>query len=465
MTDNSVALDTVGDSARSENKRYQQEIKRKFRKSISARVFQLLLQYDSLSMDQIQALIGVQAYKCNKKEDSVVHELRECGYLEVHTKNRFRVYRLSDTAFLNPETDRRDPNDIDDEELIAAVFGVRKDGAGRGRRRCRQKQTNEETFETTQNVRKKQKVARNDDTPSSRSVKNTNAAKKVTKSTNLSKSRSSEPTHSIFQNNDILGKIGDFLDAESLLFSTAAISKDVRFQITYEHAMRCVMATQKGKRRMKQLRGLIKKCCIYTPSPMRILRLGNGRRCECCNMTRTNDLNDLGLFLCKQCTMKTVVEAGSFRNIVRDEKCAKIERNSNQNKQIFIYARNTPFKDRAGEISGPYAFYGNLAAAFDAKTDLIVNDENKPKIQSILESYEKFQQRDKKWNHCGIVTHSTKFSGTKVLIQWKNGERTWQPLGRFAEDDFETCAVYAREHNLLDEPGWKRFRRDEITSP
>jgi hypothetical protein len=45
-----------------------------------------------------------------------------------------------------------------------------------------------------------------------------------------------------------------------------------------------------------------------------------------------------------------------------------------------------------------------------------------------------------------------------VLVEWENGEITTEPLSVIAADDPVTCAIYAREHDLLDVEGWKRFR-------
>ena len=45
------------------------------------------------------------------------------------------------------------------------------------------------------------------------------------------------------------------------------------------------------------------------------------------------------------------------------------------------------------------------------------------------------------------------------MIEWENGERTFEPLSIFAKDDPVACAVYAKENNLLHVDGWKQFRR------
>ena len=52
-----------------------------------------------------------------------------------------------------------------------------------------------------------------------------------------------------------------------------------------------------------------------------------------------------------------------------------------------------------------------------------------------------------------------------VLVDWETGEKTYEPLSVLAADDPVTCALYAKENDLLHIDGWKRFRnlakRDE----
>ena len=52
-----------------------------------------------------------------------------------------------------------------------------------------------------------------------------------------------------------------------------------------------------------------------------------------------------------------------------------------------------------------------------------------------------------------------KGSQWNVQISWENGETTWEPLSIIAKSDPVTCALYAKENKLLDQPGWVRFRR------
>jgi hypothetical protein len=44
------------------------------------------------------------------------------------------------------------------------------------------------------------------------------------------------------------------------------------------------------------------------------------------------------------------------------------------------------------------------------------------------------------------------------MVEWKNGDTTTERLSVIAANDPVTCAIYAKEHDLLDAEGWKRFR-------
>ena len=48
------------------------------------------------------------------------------------------------------------------------------------------------------------------------------------------------------------------------------------------------------------------------------------------------------------------------------------------------------------------------------------------------------------------------YNGSKfnVLVEWETGESTYEPLDVIAADDPVTCAIYAKEKGLLNEPGW-----------
>jgi hypothetical protein len=54
---------------------------------------------------------------------------------------------------------------------------------------------------------------------------------------------------------------------------------------------------------------------------------------------------------------------------------------------------------------------------------------------------------------------NSKGSKFNVLIEWEDGDITYEPLDTIAADDPVTCALYAKRNDLLNTPGWKRYKR------
>jgi len=86
----------------------------------------------------------------------------------------------------------------------------------------------------------------------------------------------------------------------------------------------------------------------------------------------------------------------------------------------------------------------------------------------LLQYLEREKEQDTIWKFKRIVGHSgplmkdnSKYKRSKwnVMMEWENGEITKEPLTIIGADDPIACALYARENNLLNEEGWKRFRR------
>jgi hypothetical protein len=89
--------------------------------------------------------------------------------------------------------------------------------------------------------------------------------------------------------------------------------------------------------------------------------------------------------------------------------------------------------------------------------------------QQIMDHLDEDQKCERVWKcrrisgHEGPLTKNKdkNYNGSSynVMIEWENGEVTTEPLDVIAGDDPITCAIYARENDLLDKPGWKRFRK------
>ena len=85
----------------------------------------------------------------------------------------------------------------------------------------------------------------------------------------------------------------------------------------------------------------------------------------------------------------------------------------------------------------------------------------------VLEHIQRDEQTSIAWKFKRIVAHQgplkeshPDYNGSKynVEIEWENGEITKEPLNVIAADDPVTCAIYAKENNLLEKEGWRRFR-------
>jgi hypothetical protein len=52
-----------------------------------------------------------------------------------------------------------------------------------------------------------------------------------------------------------------------------------------------------------------------------------------------------------------------------------------------------------------------------------------------------------------------KGSTCNILIEWSSGERSWEPLRNVATHLATDLAEYAEHHQLLNEEGWRQFKR------
>jgi hypothetical protein len=85
----------------------------------------------------------------------------------------------------------------------------------------------------------------------------------------------------------------------------------------------------------------------------------------------------------------------------------------------------------------------------------------------LLELICKDEESDITWKFCCIVSHQCPLdknhlvynsSQFNVMVERENGEINSEPLQVIASDDPVTCAIYAKENDLLDTSGWKRFK-------
>ena len=70
------------------------------------------------------------------------------------------------------------------------------------------------------------------------------------------------------------------------------------------------------------------------------------------------------------------------------------------------------------------------------------------KFRALIGHQGPLKPTDPSWKGC-------KYNG---LVDWVTGEKTYEPLSVLAAVDPVTCAMYAKENDLLHIDGWKRFR-------
>jgi hypothetical protein len=105
------------------------------------------------------------------------------------------------------------------------------------------------------------------------------------------------------------------------------------------------------------------------------------------------------------------------------------------------------------------------------KFRISVNDDQYEEVITYNELVDFIQKNEENdaivWRFRRIVRHQgpllcsdPNYKGSKfnVMVEWENGETATEPLSIIATNDLVTCAIYAKEHDLLDTEGWKRFR-------
>jgi hypothetical protein len=100
-----------------------------------------------------------------------------------------------------------------------------------------------------------------------------------------------------------------------------------------------------------------------------------------------------------------------------------------------------------------------------------INNDQYEEVMAYNDIIQKIEQDDDEdttvWKYRRLTAHEgplTKthpnYKGSKynVMVEWENGEITAEPLSVIAADDPVSCAIYARDKDLLELEGWKRFK-------
>lgn len=111
-------------------------------------------------------------------------------------------------------------------------------------------------------------------------------------------------------NVELSGLVMDFISSPKDLYNVAMINKVTMRALTTTMVVRCAMFG--GTRQYKciqMLQKLMAKHSIYPPSPLRLIRLVNGKRCEFCNNESPRRQNDLHRYF----NTTKAIQCGPFR--------------------------------------------------------------------------------------------------------------------------------------------------------
>lgn len=202
-------------------------------------------------------------------------------------------------------------------------------------------------------------------------------------------------------NEDALSLVMEFL-APKELYKMANTCKALRAAVSTRIVVRsAIMHGGNAKRTLSELYDLLKKDSIHMPSPLRLLRLVNGKQCEVCVTRKVNHANQgYGIFLCASCLIdgseKHTVKITSarfrksvrFQQIVEDTRTAgRWTRNFNQN-NFHAFAR--PWIQN-GESCGPrvtYIDYERIGSATERVENMMNELLPEQDTAAFVETYE-----------------------------------------------------------------------------
>ena len=155
-------------------------------------------------------------------------------------------------------------------------------------------------------------------------------------------------------NGDVASDVFSFLDIRSLYNVTMTCRIAMRL-LRHEHVVRsALMQGGHSKTSMERLMVLIENKCIWIPSPLRMLRLCNGKTCERCFTGRVHLVSEhYGVFFCFRGCIQNFSTRGVAFNVkwapflVNQPRVAKCAYNTSA--QIWI----RPYSDLSGERCGP----------------------------------------------------------------------------------------------------------------
>jgi len=198
---------------------------------------------------------------------------------------------------------------------------------------------------------------------------------------------------------DALSIVLEFLAPKELM-SMAFTCKGLRSKISTRLVCRCaLMHSDFAGRTIHELYILMKRKAIHVPSPLRLLRLINGKRCECCQREKVNFIRNqgFGVFFCWDCVKASTAKLNTAtQRVQRNPRYAELlghprvlMEHFNGGRKYFCWSRQ--FVSCCGEICGPLVTYDDIQTTASAKTavdDIVSHAPPESAYEEFIEAYE-----------------------------------------------------------------------------
>lgn len=208
----------------------------------------------------------------------------------------------------------------------------------------------------------------------------------------------------------VLAIVVSFLNPRDLLHLSMC-SKTDRENILHDHVVTSGLisggqakrtATQVVEMALPRTIDGASRASIHLPTPIRLLRLINGTRCEyraCSSAAVTTICPHFGLFLCWDCFLSVTTEIDREHEVIANEKrIARLYRRK-------AHVLKSPFRDASGEIAGPIV-------SWDVASGAMANEE----VEALLKQADQAWSQEK-YDRIRQCFRDTTFE-RRVAIRW-----------------------------------------------
>ena len=315
----------------------------------------------------------------------------------------------------------------------------------------------------------------------------------------------------VLENAQILDKVASFLALSELYSLSMTSPKFMHRMLKHEYVIRSALlgGDKDAQITMKRLVELIRRGQIFVPSPVRMLRLARGKRCEFCHAHRVEHVSRyFGVFGCFQgdCRSReyvahiTIQERGNnnyyddnqgTKAYVEHPRVAKDMRvQTGKHRKVYIWKRPLLESMSSNQFYGPIITLEHMQTwSRMKKTQFLVpeqeflnkylkdvdgeDDEHKISAQSIFRVYDMYEKRlrmQKQQQSARDKLNQARMQGTLFVISalsqmlgevpWRSAIFTYQLTKYYAQEETETDVVIARFKSPLVEEALHPFAMD-----